>query len=101
MRINNSLLVNPSNAFQVTNIKRVLTKEVSRMFGLNLVRICLPMTLSGLKRYELGLSIYNTFFSSFFLKGNKSLLKCFQAISEPKAPYATTGYQDTIFSKLV
>ena len=68
IRVNDSLLINPAHSLQILYIKGILTEEITRMLGLYLIRMRLPLLLRCLQGYKLGFCLNNPFLGRLLLQ---------------------------------
>ena len=86
--IDHGLLVDPSNAFEITNIESILRDKIPRMLSLDLVGVILGFTLCLLKSRDLGLCEDNSLLSCLRLEDLKPFLEGLEVVAKPDSANA-------------
>jgi len=86
------LLIDAANAFEMADIKRILSNQITRMRGFNFIGITFPLAFGAFKSDKLGFGINDALFSSPIFKREKTLFEGLQIVSEPNAADPAGGY---------
>jgi hypothetical protein len=100
VRINEGLLIDPTNALDRSHVVRVLGSQISWVLSLDLA-MRLVRRFLALQRNDLSLGEYETLFRHFLLQHLQAELAILKRVAQPDAANSTGRYEDALFPEIV